>query len=231
MIDIFYTYNKVSSDDFIRTILARYYNIPNATICKSINGKPYIEGRKIHFNLTHSKGLTALAGPIGAHVNLIPVNSAESILSPFWDAGLSDFKQWEIQCADGSAVQKWDVHLHWKGKSRLIRKMDLDVSRFDTIIPALSLLPGVKVKVEAVSDKGKRSAEYTVPDDQGKTTEFPLALNGATRLSEFSVTLESPKKTFGFFKYLLISDSKRLKDVERQYADLGKMDFSKFPKY
>ena len=61
MIDIFYTYNKVSSDDFIRTILARYYNIPNATICKSINGKPYIEGRKIHFNLTHSKGLTALA--------------------------------------------------------------------------------------------------------------------------------------------------------------------------
>ena len=161
-------------------------------------------------------------------VNLIPVNSAESILSPFWDAGLSDFKRWEIQCADGSAVQKWDVHLHWKGKIRMIRKMDLDVTRFDTIIPALSLLPGVKVKVEAESDKGKRSAEYTVPDDQGKTTEFPLALNGATRLTEFSVTLDSPKKTFGFFKYLLISDSKRLKDVERQYADLGKMDFSKY---
>ena len=161
-------------------------------------------------------------------VNLIPVNTAESILSPFWDAGLSDFKRWEIQCADGSAVQKWDVHLNWKGSIRMIRKMDLDVSRFDTLIPALSLLPGIRVKVEAETDKGKRAAEYIVPDDQGKTTEFPLALNGAKRLTEFSVTLESPKKTFGFFKYLLISDSKRRKDVDRQYADLGKMDFSKY---
>ena len=161
-------------------------------------------------------------------VHPIPLNPAESILSPFWDAGLSDFNQWEIQCADGSAIQKWDVHLHWKGRLRLIRKMDLDVSRFDTIIPALSLLPGVKVKVEANSDKGHLSADYTVPDDQGKTTEFPLALKGARRLTEFSVTLETPKKTFGFFKYLLISDSKRLKDVHRQYAELGKIDFSKY---
>lgn len=161
-------------------------------------------------------------------MNPIPVNPAESILSPFWDAGLSDFKQWEVQCGNGGAEQKWDVHIRWQGTIRFIRKMNLDVSRFDTLVPALSLMPGVKIRVEAESDRGKLSAEYTVPDDQGKTTEFPLSLNGARKLTEFTVTLESAEKSIGFFKYLLISDSRRLKDVERQYAELGKIDFSKY---
>ena len=61
MIDIYYTYCKVGSDDFIRYILRKYYNIPKPTICKTINGKPYVKGDKIFFNLSHSKGLTALA--------------------------------------------------------------------------------------------------------------------------------------------------------------------------
>ena len=61
MLDVYYTYQPIQSDDFIKLVLARYYNIPNARICKSFNGKPYIEGRKIHFNLTHSKQITALA--------------------------------------------------------------------------------------------------------------------------------------------------------------------------
>ena len=61
MIDIYYTYVHIDSERFTKFILARYYNIPNAPICKSINGKPYIPGRKIHFNLTHSRSMTALA--------------------------------------------------------------------------------------------------------------------------------------------------------------------------
>ena len=63
MIDIFYTHEETNSDDFIRKILSAYYNIPNAPICKSINGKPYIPGRKIHFNLTHSESLSGKARP------------------------------------------------------------------------------------------------------------------------------------------------------------------------
>ena len=61
MVEIYYTYDAVSSEDFIRNILTRYYRIKDPVICKSINGKPYIPGRTVHFNLTHSKGLTALA--------------------------------------------------------------------------------------------------------------------------------------------------------------------------
>lgn len=61
MLEVYYTYDPIGSEDFIKLILSRYYNIPNPTICKSINGKPYIAGRKIHFNLSHSRNMTALA--------------------------------------------------------------------------------------------------------------------------------------------------------------------------
>ncbi len=61
MIDIYYTYANVKSDDFIIAILEKYYNIRVDALLRSINGKPFIAGRKVHFNLTHSKGLTALA--------------------------------------------------------------------------------------------------------------------------------------------------------------------------
>ena len=62
MVEIYYTYDAVSSEDFIRNILTRYYRIKAPVICKSLNGKPYIPGRTVHFNLTHSKGLTRLDG-------------------------------------------------------------------------------------------------------------------------------------------------------------------------
>ena len=61
MIDIFYTFCEAESEEYIKFVLRKYYNILNPTICKTINGKPYIKGGKIHFNLSHSKGLTALA--------------------------------------------------------------------------------------------------------------------------------------------------------------------------
>lgn len=61
MVEIFYTYDAVRSEDFIRKILGSYFHLTDVTLCTSINGKPYIPGRAIHFNLSHSKGLTALA--------------------------------------------------------------------------------------------------------------------------------------------------------------------------
>lgn len=61
MLDIYYTFGKVASDDFIKYVLQKYYNKPNASLRTTINGKPYLKGDKIHFNLTHSKGLVALA--------------------------------------------------------------------------------------------------------------------------------------------------------------------------
>lgn len=65
MVDIFYTFEQTDTEQFIKQILHKYYNIPNAEICKSINGKPYIKGDKVFFNATHSKGLLALA--VGKH--------------------------------------------------------------------------------------------------------------------------------------------------------------------
>lgn len=61
MIDIYYTYEKVNTDEFTKKILARHYGIRNANLQRTFNGKPYLPNGKIYFNLTHSKEITALA--------------------------------------------------------------------------------------------------------------------------------------------------------------------------
>ncbi len=61
MVDVYYTFNKIDSDLYIQKILQNFYNIRDPKLHKSINGKPFLPGDKVHFNLTHSKNITALA--------------------------------------------------------------------------------------------------------------------------------------------------------------------------
>ena len=42
-------------------VLREYYNIRGYTLCRGENGKPYIEGNPVFFNLSHSGGLVVLA--------------------------------------------------------------------------------------------------------------------------------------------------------------------------
>lgn len=112
MIDVFYTYDKVSSDDFIKIILARYYNIPNAVICKSINGKPFIEGRKIHFNLSHCKEITALAvgkKRVGFDVESLTGKARPAVLNKFTER------------ERGEILSSADFYSHWTARESYIK--------------------------------------------------------------------------------------------------------------
>lgn len=112
MLDVFYTYEKTGSDDFIRLILSRYYNMPNPVINKSINGKPFIEGRKLHFNLTHSRELTALA--VGKkRVGL----DAESLSGKARPAVLNKFTDREKEEIFSSP----DFYAHWTARESYIK--------------------------------------------------------------------------------------------------------------
>lgn len=112
MLDIYYTLNKVGSEDFIRFVLRRYYNIPNPTICKSIHGKPFIESSKIHFNLTHSRQMTALA--VGKkRVGL----DCEYRLGKPRPAVLSKFSEREKSEIQSSA----DFYSHWTARESYIK--------------------------------------------------------------------------------------------------------------
>ena len=86
MIDIYYTYAHIDSERFTKFILARYYNIPNAEICKTINGKPYLKNDKVFFNASHSKGLMALAvgkSEVGLDVESLSGKPRPAVLSKF----------------------------------------------------------------------------------------------------------------------------------------------------
>ena len=112
MLDVYYTTNKVNSDDFIRFVLRRYYNIPNPTICKSIHGKPYVENSKIHFNLTHSKQMTAIAvgkKRVGLDCESITGKSRPAVLNKF-----SEREKSEIQSSA-------DFYAHWTARESYIK--------------------------------------------------------------------------------------------------------------
>ena len=102
MIDIYYTYAQIDSESFTKFVLDRYYNIPNAQICKSIHGKPYIKGDKVFFNATHSKGLLALA--VGkkrsrAGLRIAPRESATRRTQQIYRAGKErDFDHFGFLC-------------------------------------------------------------------------------------------------------------------------------------
>ena len=112
MIDIYYTFSKVGSDDFIRFVLRRYYNIPNPTICKTFNGKPYVKGGKIHFNLSHSKNMTALA------VGKKQVGfDCESLTGKARPAVLSKFSERERAEIHSTA----DFYVHWTARESYVK--------------------------------------------------------------------------------------------------------------
>ena len=112
MVDIYYTFCKVGSDDFIKFVLRRYYNITNPTICKTFNGKPYLKGGKIQFNLSHSKGLTALAvgkKQVGFDCECLTGKARPAVLSKF-----SDREKTEIHSTS-------DFYAHWTARESYVK--------------------------------------------------------------------------------------------------------------
>lgn len=164
-------------------------------------------------------------------VKPFPVNPAESVISPFWNPAISDFSQWKFELTAGKAVQDWSgCNLRFQGKAVLLREMDFDCSRFDTLIPTLALIPGTRIEITATTDQGPRTQSYVAPADKGRTTEYPLALAGARKISQLRITLEHPETVDAIFKWLLIADSKRLAEMEKMYRELGQIDFSRYLK-
>ena len=112
MLEIFYTKQPVQSDAFIAKILGKYYNIPNPAICKSIHGKPYLQKGKICFNLTHSKGLTALA--VGKHEVGFDCESLSGKPRPAVLGKFTEREKGEI-----SSVQ--DFYRHWTARESYVK--------------------------------------------------------------------------------------------------------------
>lgn len=112
MVDIYYTYASADSEQFTRFILARYYNIPNAEICKTINGKPYLKKDRVFFNASHSKGLLALAvgkSEVGLDIESLTGKPRPAVLNKF-----TSREKYEI-------VTTQDFYVHWTARESYIK--------------------------------------------------------------------------------------------------------------
>ncbi|WP_419643228.1 carbohydrate binding domain-containing protein [Victivallis vadensis] len=203
---------------------AFYFSTKGYGLTPEPGGKVYI--RNIRLRPREKQDPAALR-----EVRPFPINPAESVISPFWDPAVSDFPKWKVDLAAGKVSQGWDGGgIRFQGKAVLTREMEFDCSRFDTLIPALALIPGTKIEVAAETDLGPRVKSYVAPDDKGRTSEYPLPLEGAKTLRQLRITLENPEPADAIFKWVLIADSRRRADLDRMYRELGDIDFSLYIK-
>lgn len=103
MITLYYTFEKVKSEDFIKKSLALFTGERNFFIKRTENGKPYIDG-EIEFSLSNTDGLIICAVsdvPVGADCEKVRnINNKERILARFT-------KNEEKALSDKEFFEKW----------------------------------------------------------------------------------------------------------------------------
>ena len=127
---------------------------------------------------------------------LTPINMAEAIIEPFWDASLSGLGLWRIDAGDAHGLrvyQNWCwVGFEWARKPatgpalRMHRRFDTDVSGYDTLLVSIMAPAGAVLRLTAETDAGMRTC--TSPPAGRLKQEHALPLDGAARL--VSLTLE-----------------------------------------
>ncbi len=71
MLKLYYTLDKVNSHEFLFSVLSRFHGVLDTNLLRSKNGKPYLSKSPVHFSLSHSEKVTAVAvysSPVGLDV-------------------------------------------------------------------------------------------------------------------------------------------------------------------
>jgi hypothetical protein len=161
----------------------------------------------------------------------VPINVAETIVEPFWDPGVSDLEHWTVDAGPQHGLkveQYWcDVMFSWARKPvdgpavKMSRKWDLDCSAYDRLIVSAMLPTGCTMQVCAVTDHGLRKAMFG--PSPGKVQEYELPLEGASRITDFSLEIfavgNAPQT--GYLNWIGLVDSRRLELYQAQWKNLA----------
>lgn len=110
MIKIYLTEN-CGLDDKVKNVLSQHISAP-INILRTENGKPYIEGDPLYFNISHSGDIAAIAvsdSPVGVDIEKIKGSTPKHLLSRF-----SQREQGEIAC-------EADFFKHWTAREAFIK--------------------------------------------------------------------------------------------------------------
>lgn len=168
---------------------------------------------------------------------MIPVNTSEVIIEPFWDICFMQLSNWDIKNAEKKITEKNPASIYdktenisgegflirriWnglnyaviKGKSLLMeRSFDIECSLYDEIVFDAAVTSNVCLVLTARTDKGVFSEEYRGDDEQKK--EFTLAIEGQI-LKSVSIELHADNDADGRFIWLMLRSTKQ-KEEERK---------------
>lgn len=101
MIKLFYTYNKVESESFIKKVLETYCG-KELEIKRTQNGKPYVD-YPVYFSLSHSDEITVC----GVSEENVGVDAERIRPVPKKDAISRKFLQCSESLDDASFITKW----------------------------------------------------------------------------------------------------------------------------
>jgi hypothetical protein len=151
---------------------------------------------------------------------ITPINEAESIIDPFWDAALSELGQWAIDSGaeHGLAVQQswcW-VEFDWMrcpaaGPAlRMRRTCGIECGDYDRLVLSVMAPEKAVVRIIAETDRGTLQLDGLPADTKKK--ELALDLNGAVRLEAVTIEVIAGGEGIakGWFNWLGLQHSGRL---------------------
>jgi len=152
--------------------------------------------------------------------SVVPINTAEAIVEPFWDSQLSGFKHWTVDPGAGHGLnvqQSWCwVTFGWSkvpevGPAlRMSREFGVDVSGYDLLLVSVMAPRGAIVHIRAATDAGPRTV--AAPPATDTKAELELALDGATRLDSLVLEVHPAADGLaaGWFNWIGLQNSELL---------------------
>lgn len=156
-------------------------------------------------------------------MQIVTINEAEAILSPFWDKSLSDLNQWNIDPVLTHALkvyQEWCwVAFEWVQRPvdgptlRMSRQYCVDCTEYDRLLLSVMTPKSTVVRLLAETDCGLRLLEAS-PIGL-KKQELVLELEGATQLYSVTIEIEAGADGIasGWFNWLGLQHSGRLEHM------------------
>ncbi|MCE9592371.1 MAG: heparinase II/III-family protein [Planctomycetes bacterium] len=158
-----------------------------------------------------------------------PINAAEAILDPLWDARLSGLKHWAIDPGDAHGLvvsQNWCwAAFEWTRRPasgpalRMTRRFDAPCEEYDRLLVSIMAPPGSVCRITVTHDKG--DSHYTSEPAGQYKREHAVVLGGAKKLDTVTIELDaadSPENSpaAGWINWVGLRDTPTLKRLQHQ---------------
>ena len=153
-------------------------------------------------------------------IHIIPINSAEAVIEPFFDPTLNGIKEWKI--FDGSKhglkiKQTWAyVGVEWSRRPidgvvlSMYRDFSLDVSKYDKLIVCAAFPENCEINIKINTDRGEIYYKKRLKESIKKEHSIDLKKSKKLKKILIQVKTDDEKPSMGWFNWIGLQNSKIL---------------------